>query len=232
MPTLLFSSGIPSNKVKSTDDIINKWLKERQDLVTEFFNLFQIHPLYSKEHQHADNSNLKTRLERFNDLLVDYVLLGHVKVFEKIYDAQKAYSDTIINDRNMLVQEILDTTNKVLEFEEKYNKLSENNAKTSAIAAPSAHKPAPTNTTAAFEQELKEDASKLMMLLENRFADEDKLIELYKEAARIEKIIENKFAGLVHKTEVKNKTDVTHKTDATNKPDVNRKHDTKPKPRT
>jgi len=153
----------------SIDDTIEKWLKERQALLVLYNQLLES-PLLQ-----ASNTDTAT-LTRFCEALIDYVSLGHFRVFEKIAEVEAIGKNDIGNysvtdiiysqnvpkkqeddheDSNIIVN-ILRTTLQVLDFNDKYAE----NAGKNLI-------------------DLKEDLSSLGENLADRLDWEDELVSNY-----------------------------------------------------
>ncbi len=98
-----------------TDDIIDSWLKERQELLVRYYAICHLEPFDSEEME-ADTY----KLQAFCEILVDYVSAGHFEVFERLaHIASSSHSTDPSWYRNLLV-EILKTTLLALDFNDKY----------------------------------------------------------------------------------------------------------------
>ncbi|UTW09739.1 sigma D regulator [Pseudomonas benzenivorans] len=64
--------------------LIDRWLQERQELVAAFAAI--------SETQRAPSANAQT-LQRFCEVLVDYVSAGHFEVYEQLTNEAKAFGD-------------------------------------------------------------------------------------------------------------------------------------------
>lgn len=99
---------------EATDQIIDKWLHERQALLVQYYAVCNLNP-------DTDGSFEPERLQEFCESLVDYVSAGHFEVFEKLADASAlSNAEEIKWDREDLVQ-ILRTTMHALDFNDKYS---------------------------------------------------------------------------------------------------------------
>lgn len=127
-------------------EIIDHWLEERQSLISEFVS---IPGLSVKE-------ELNAGVERFCQLLVDYLSSGHFEVYEQLLREGSEFSDGSLENAQDLFPLIQISTNLALDFNDNYSGFSD-----------------PT------VQELREfiDAlSALGVALEERFELEDKMI--------------------------------------------------------
>lgn len=102
----------PTDRWHATDEMIEKWLKERQELLVLYHQLFTIHPNESFVFE-------AETLTHFCEILVDYVSCGHFRVFEKMAEAHKYHGAHISLDQNLL-EKILQTTIHILDFNDKY----------------------------------------------------------------------------------------------------------------
>lgn len=98
-----------------TDQVITQWLKERQALLVSFYELCgtQNHPQrFNPEH-----------LQTFCELLIDYVSVGHFKIFERLAEAKANSVENPKLDQKLL-GDILQSTHAILDFNDKYEKES------------------------------------------------------------------------------------------------------------
>lgn len=96
-----------------TDQTIENWLKERQELLILFYRLLKVHP-FDEEHLESDVEILQD----FCQILIDYVSAGHFEIFEKIAEANEYTNNGGLN-RDLLVN-ILRTTVTSMDFSSKY----------------------------------------------------------------------------------------------------------------
>lgn len=151
-----------------TDQIIDQWLQERQELLVLLYRLLKIKPF--------DNEALASEqevLQEFCEILVDYVSAGHFEVFEKIAEAnENSQSDQLGLDRELLVK-ILQTTVPAMDFSNQYAQ--------------------PNNIQL---DTLEKDLSRLGEQLASRMDLEDKLIQSYHLAtAHLDKIHKGRKAN-------------------------------------
>lgn len=133
-----------------TDTIIDNWLQERQALLVIFTQLCQAKSFLYSPH-------LKSKLDQFCQLLVDYVSAGQFEVFEKIFEASSLDRSQSF-DKQVFVS-ILRSTLFALDFNDKYAKAEQYDA-------------------------LEHDLSKLGEHFARRLELEDYIIDLYVEALR------------------------------------------------
>jgi regulator of sigma D len=129
-----------------TDNIITQWLKERQALLVAYTQLCQS----DFEQGKITEPEL---LQSFCQLLIDYVSVGHFKVFEKIAAAEESVREGSELDKTLLTG-ILRSTLLALDFNDAYE-------------------------TAQHSESLLEDLSMLGQQLAQRMDWEDQLIKNY-----------------------------------------------------
>ena len=147
------------------NNMIDQWLKERQELLVLFHQI-----IHADTNTHTDrttdtfaDTNIKPitgvftekdGLQNFCQTLIDYVSLGHFRIFEKLAEAQQKFQTNSKGLNQHLMTKILRTTLFALDFNDKY--------------------------TANNDQvELKQDLSKLGEHLAHRLDWEDELIQDY-----------------------------------------------------
>lgn len=128
---------------------IDAWLDVRRTLLVEYMQLAGLMPPYSKA------LPSKEALSDFCDRLVDYISAGHFEIYEILIDAyekvqEKEHHLSLIN---RLIDRIQDTTESILDFNERYGDISDDEM-----------------------PELEADLSQLGLTLEERFKLEDKLV--------------------------------------------------------
>lgn len=127
------------------------WLAQRQSLLIIFNELCQTHA----------NTELEAQpflIQTFCQKLMDYVSMGHFKIFEKLADAQANCNPGLGELNPSLVSQILQNTLASLEFNDRYEQ-------------PDQYQP----------QKFSEDLSKLGQELAHRMDCEDQLIKGYLE---------------------------------------------------
>lgn len=95
-------------------DIIDRWLKERQDLLVLFCNL-------SQQKQENFDEETESTLRRFCEIVVDYVSAGHFEVYDQLAKEGREFADEAsLTKAKQHYQEIDNTTEQILDFNDKY----------------------------------------------------------------------------------------------------------------
>jgi regulator of sigma D len=142
---------------RSIDQVIAKWLQERQDLIVLMCavdGLTQYTP---------QNTPVKIRIQAFCQVLVDYVSVAHFEIYNRLINEAELFGENGCNFLNLYYPTIQASTDAVLEFNDKYD---------FSVA---------THTEFT---DLSADISKLAIQLEERFELEDKLITKLHESHR------------------------------------------------
>lgn len=135
-------------------EIIDTWLAERQVLISRFINL----------PGQDVTDGLDSAIERFCQLLVDYLSSGHFEVYEQLLREGSQFDDGSVERAQALFPQIQDSTDIALDFNDRYSKL--------------------THPTVQDVREFSNSLSDLGVALEERFALEDQLIEVLHTAHR------------------------------------------------
>jgi len=135
-------------------EIIDTWLSERQVLISRFISL----------PGQDVTEGLDSAIERFCQLLVDYLSSGHFEVYEQLLREGGQFDDGSVERAQALFPRIQDSTDIALDFNDRYSKLS--------------------NPTVQDVREFSNSLSELGVALEERFALEDQLIEVLHTAHR------------------------------------------------
>jgi regulator of sigma D len=128
--------------------LIERWLAERQAVIVQFCAISGVHVLSPQTA--ATN---RQRLQKYCQLLLDYVSAGHFEVYYELLREAEAFEDGSADAATALMPEINATTAQALDFSDKY--------------AESEQPPA---------AELAKDLSRLGEVLAERFDYEDRLI--------------------------------------------------------
>ena len=129
-------------------DIVDRWLDERRELLVKYCDLVEIHTFDSANSTHGE------KLQRFCEVLVDYVSVGHFEVYEELVREGKIFSDSQgLKVGADLMDKIQPSTEMVLDFIDKYLATDDLDS-------------------------LAEDLSTVGEALELRFESEDKMIEV------------------------------------------------------
>ncbi len=102
------------------NNLIDRWLVERQELLVTFCSLSGI-----KEFKDNDSEHGQTIL-KLCQLLVDYVSAGHFEVYEQLIQEGKQFDDTEgLKAAAGLYQTIDETTEFLLDFNDKYQEIDD-----------------------------------------------------------------------------------------------------------
>lgn len=128
------------------NDIIDRWLQERQDMLVQYCALSGL----SKTPDNA--SAREDKLRRLCQIMVDYVSAGHFEVYDQLVREGRDFEDQdALREAGELYDRIDATTEKVLDFNDKY-------LETDDLTS------------------LDKDLSNLGVILEARFTAEDRMI--------------------------------------------------------
>ncbi len=136
------------------NDMIDRWLQERQLLIVQFCALSGVHEFSPK----AERSSL--RLQKFCQLLVDYVSSGHFEIYYQLIREAEEFEDGSAELAKSLFPYINATTETAIAFNDKY-----------------------IDAEGPFTN-LSKNLSKLGETLATRFEYEDRLIDAMHEAHR------------------------------------------------
>ena len=130
------------------NDIIDRWLHERQQLLVSYCDLSTVSSFDDSDISHQD------KLKRFCQLLVDYVSAGHFEVYDQLIKEGQDFDDKDGLKQAAALYDIIDaTTESLLDFNDKYQEADD-------LVA------------------LANDLSEIGQQLEPRFAAEDSMIEV------------------------------------------------------
>lgn len=130
-------------------ELIDRWLKERQELLVHYCSL-------SGETDRKDLEGLQPKFVRLCEVLVDYVSAGHFEIYEQLIQEAREFDDGGVELAARVYPEIEKTTEVALNFNDQID-----------------HQPL---TEQAVEERF-ETLSKLGQALESRFELEDLLID-------------------------------------------------------
>lgn len=130
-------------------ELIDRWLKGRQELLVHYCDL-------SGEHDFSQTEALKQKFIRLCEVLMDYVSTGHFEIYEQLISEAREFNDGGLELATKVYPRIQKTTEVALGFNDQVDnrELSEQDVKA-----------------------LFEELSHLGESLESRFAMEDVLIE-------------------------------------------------------
>jgi regulator of sigma D len=134
------------------NDMIERWLQERQSLIVQFCAVSGIHEYRPK------SERTQQRLQKFCQLLVDYVSSGHFEVYYQLLREAEEFEDGSAELAKSLFPYINATTETAIEFNDNYVGSSGEMAN------------------------LSKSLSKLGETLASRFELEDRLIEVMHDA--------------------------------------------------
>lgn len=134
-----------------TNLLIKQWLTERQALLVSYNELCQ----------EVSGTVNDLQLQTFCQLLIDYVSMGHFKIFEKLAETQANFSVDHSELEKNLLSKIYQSTMFVLNFNDTYENYQSNSS---------------TNPQAL---RLSDDLSELGEMLAHRMDWEDELIRNY-----------------------------------------------------
>jgi regulator of sigma D len=104
-----------------TDAVIDSWLKERQQLLQQFMAATRLPSLEGKAVSPAVHVVERETLIALCNTLVDYVSMLHFEILEQLSMLENKLKETMTSTRlglnRPLLEQILYTTNVVLEFE-------------------------------------------------------------------------------------------------------------------
>jgi regulator of sigma D len=130
------------------NDIIDRWLHERQQLLVSYCDLSNTKEFDEENAAHRD------QLRKLCQILVDYVSAGHFEVYDQLIKEGKDFGDKqALRQAADLYQIIDNTTEALLDFNDKYQETDD-------------------------LSELSQDLSDMGQGLEPRFAAEDRMIEV------------------------------------------------------
>ena len=147
---------------KQTDHLIDKWTEERQEMIVLYYKLSKTQPFKEEILETQEIVADPTELNRFCQILVDYVSVGHFEIFEKISEAT-TQKNSHWQRAKTLVKSLVNTTKAPMDFSDKY---------------------ANTSHLTRCENTFKHDLSKLGEELAKRMDLEDNLIKIYLSATK------------------------------------------------
>jgi regulator of sigma D len=99
----------------SVDELIERWLVERQTLIVQFCAVSGIQALSPK------SGSGHSRLQQFCQLLLDYVSAGHFEIYYELVREAEAFKDGSVEVANTLLPKITTTTETALDFNDSYS---------------------------------------------------------------------------------------------------------------
>ena len=135
-----------------SNKLIDQWLNHRRKLLISYCQIAGLPP-YNKVDKVLPALN---EINKFCDLLVDYVSEGHFEVYDEIVSECETHGDNSKAVAKSLLPQISDTTDVALDFNDKYSK----------------------DKSEEVVFHLDADLGLLIHALESRFALEDQLLEV------------------------------------------------------
>ena len=131
-----------------TSALVERWIEDRRELLVEYCDLTEITDFSDAALNHEE------KLEKFCELMVDYVSVGHFEIFIKLNESATLFANNEgIELSQPLLAKIQITTDQILNFNDKY-------------------------TTTKDLETLIIDLASLGEVFVQRFADEDRLIDV------------------------------------------------------
>jgi regulator of sigma D len=95
-------------------EIIDRWLDSRQDMLLAFCDLT------TQENNEITIAN-SDQLKNLCELLMDYISAGHFEIFQQLMEEGRAFGDDkAILEATFLLNQVHETTQKALDFNDKY----------------------------------------------------------------------------------------------------------------
>jgi regulator of sigma D len=96
-------------------EIIDRWLDSRQDMLLVFCDLT------TQDNNKIIAEDYASQLKNLCELLVDYISAGHFEVFQQLMEEGRAFGDDkAILEATYLLNQVHETTQKALDFNDKY----------------------------------------------------------------------------------------------------------------
>ncbi|WP_087026703.1 sigma D regulator [Thaumasiovibrio subtropicus] len=137
-------------------DVIDQWLLNRQQLLTDYCKLVGLPPYEQAARQLPSSS----QLELFCGQLVDYISAGHFKIYNMVMDRWNQTGFKATPEMTYTYEQIMATTDPLLNFNDKYAEVSEDDPL----------------------EDFDPDISAMGEMMEKRFDFEDQLIQLITES--------------------------------------------------
>lgn len=128
------------------NDIIDRWLQERQELLVDYCSLSGITQFDEKNSEHTQ------KIQHFCQTMMDYVSAGHFEVYDQLIKEGKDFDDKSALEKAAKLYDAIDvTTEHLLDFNDKYQETDDLSS-------------------------LVDDLSNIGQQLESRFESEDQMI--------------------------------------------------------
>ncbi len=99
-------------------EIIDRWLRERQELIVRYCHLTSLE-------EFGDVEEVDRSFTEFCQILLDYVSAGHFEVYEQLLSEAKEFNDGGVDLANKLYPEIQKTTEAALDFNDRFDNTPE-----------------------------------------------------------------------------------------------------------
>lgn len=130
------------------NNIIDRWLHERQQLLVDYCNLSSVQAFDEENIEHQE------QVKRLCQILVDYASAGHFEVYDQLIKEGKDFNDKAGLSQAAQLYKVIDlTTEALLDFNDKYQETDD-------------------------LDDLTKDLSEMGQHLETRFTAEDQMIEV------------------------------------------------------
>jgi regulator of sigma D len=157
---------LPLSPMPSSDHLIEQWLTERQELLVTFFELCQHRPFI----QSPVAENVTTAMQLFCQQLMDYLSLGHFRIFEQVTKVIELSLKRSRGVHQYLIASIAQCTQLILNFNDKYEVIG------------------------VFDS-LEEDLSQLSNTIAQLLESEDRLIGIYYRARTRECYVKGSYSS-------------------------------------
>lgn len=99
------------------DQLIDGWLKERQDLIILYCAVDGL-----KEYAPSDTP-ISVKLQAFSQMLIDYVSAGHFEIYDELTQEAEEFQDDYSELVRSILPRIQESTELALDFNDKYANL-------------------------------------------------------------------------------------------------------------
>lgn len=100
-------------------EIIDRWLRERQELLVLYCRLSDLV-------DEPELSETGESLQSLCQIMVDYVSAGHFEIYGKLVEEGREFSsDSDLNEARQLLKQVDSTTEFVLDFNDKYQEIDD-----------------------------------------------------------------------------------------------------------
>lgn len=98
----------------NVDQIIKRWLQERQELILLYCKVDGLKEL------HADETPLSIRVRALSNTLIDYVSAGHFEIYKHLMQEAEAFEDNYQSTIDRIMPLIQQSTEIALDFNDRY----------------------------------------------------------------------------------------------------------------